>query len=218
VEVSSHLRANKVLLEVADRGAGVPPEFRGRIFGKFAMADSSDSRTKGGTGLGLSISREIAQRHGGSIEFEDREGGGTVFRAVLPAYAFKAEPVVPQAGLPTVLHVDDDVDCLSVVASAFENRATLVEIATMDEARRIVATGRFEGAIIDVGMRDELGIELIPLLRARNPEIAVVLFSAIDDRHADADADAVLIKSRSTIDELVETTMDLIAAARVSAS
>jgi PAS domain S-box-containing protein len=211
VEVAVTTSGSRVRIDVLDRGSGVPQAFRERIFGKFAMADSSDTRTRGGTGLGLSIAREIAQRHGGSLSFHDRDGGGTIFRADLPVLERDAGEPVAKQGLPVLLHVDDDRDCLSVVASAFEGRADVVRAANGTEARKLIAAERFAGAIIDIGLRDENGGDLVPLLRRRDPTMPVVLFSAIDDPHQSIGADAVLIKSRASIQDLVEETMRLLA-------
>jgi len=74
-----------VRLSVSDNGAGIPLEFRARVFEKFGQADSSDTRLKGGTGLGLAICRAIVEQHGGTIGFETEEGQGTTFHVVLPA-------------------------------------------------------------------------------------------------------------------------------------
>jgi len=71
-------------IAVTDHGAGIPEAFRGRIFQRFAQADSADSRKKGGTGLGLSICRTIVEEHGGRIWFETAEGEGTSFFVELP--------------------------------------------------------------------------------------------------------------------------------------
>ncbi|WP_028103622.1 sensor histidine kinase [Pseudoduganella violaceinigra] len=74
-----------VRLSVSDNGPGIPQAFRARIFGKFAQADSSDTRLKGGTGLGLAICRAIVEQHGGTIGFDTEEGRGTTFHVTLPA-------------------------------------------------------------------------------------------------------------------------------------
>jgi signal transduction histidine kinase len=71
-------------ISVIDRGAGIPSEFRERIFQKFAQADSTDSRQKGGTGLGLSICKSIVEGHAGRIAYRSKEGQGTQFDVLLP--------------------------------------------------------------------------------------------------------------------------------------
>jgi signal transduction histidine kinase len=67
-------------LSVADRGPGIPPAERERIFAPFAKGAASER----GVGLGLAIVRRVTEHHGGHIEVEAREGGGSVFRVELP--------------------------------------------------------------------------------------------------------------------------------------
>jgi len=71
-------------MEVADRGPGIPPGERERVFEPFHTG------RHGGTGLGLSLSRVIVRAHGGTIEALERPGGGTVMRVNFPAE--KREP------------------------------------------------------------------------------------------------------------------------------
>ncbi len=71
-----------LLLTVADTGAGIAPQHRGRIFEAFYT-----TKGIGGTGLGLWISTEIMQRHGGSIRLRSSQGpgcAGTVVTLFLP--------------------------------------------------------------------------------------------------------------------------------------
>ena len=71
-------------ISVRDHGAGIPAEFKPRIFQKFAQADGTNTRKTGGTGLGLSIVKEIVGRLGGEVGFADPPGGGTIFYVDLP--------------------------------------------------------------------------------------------------------------------------------------
>jgi PAS domain S-box-containing protein len=84
VDVAVDTANGKVRVSVGDRGPGIPDSFRSRIFGRFAQADSADSRIKGGTGLGLAICKRLVEMMDGHIGFEDRPGGGTAFFFELP--------------------------------------------------------------------------------------------------------------------------------------
>jgi len=71
-----------VRLAVTDRGPGIPPEGRHRIFDRFYQARSGDLAS--GMGLGLYICRQIVEQHGGSISAEFPAEGGTRFVVILP--------------------------------------------------------------------------------------------------------------------------------------
>lgn len=73
-----------IRVSVRDNGIGISNEFKGRIFTKFAQADSSTTRKKGGTGLGLLISKQLVQQMMGQIGFDTQEGQGTTFWVEFP--------------------------------------------------------------------------------------------------------------------------------------
>lgn len=75
---------DRVTLRVTDHGPGIPREFRDKIFGKFAQADSSNTRSQGGSGLGLNIAKSIIVAFGGDITFTTQLGRGTTFCISLP--------------------------------------------------------------------------------------------------------------------------------------
>jgi two-component system OmpR family sensor kinase len=74
----------QAVVEVADSGPGIPPAMADRIFERFFRVDPGRARQQGGTGLGLSIVQAIAQAHGGRVEVRSAEGGGAIFRVLLP--------------------------------------------------------------------------------------------------------------------------------------
>ncbi len=87
VEVRVLRQESMVRVEVQDHGQGVPPEFYGRMFEKFAQADGADTRQHGGTGLGLAISKQIIEQMQGKIGFESVVNQGALFFIQLPIIA-----------------------------------------------------------------------------------------------------------------------------------
>jgi signal transduction histidine kinase len=69
-------------VSVEDRGPGIAPEDRARVFEPFVRLDGT--RHLGGTGLGLAIARLVVERHGGTVGVEPRAGGGSTFWFTLP--------------------------------------------------------------------------------------------------------------------------------------
>jgi two-component system sensor histidine kinase KdpD len=82
IEIGVKPMQGEVLIEVADRGPGVPAGEEQRVFEKFHRAIHEGS--PGGVGLGLAICRAIVAAHGGRIWVQNREGGGASFRFALP--------------------------------------------------------------------------------------------------------------------------------------
>ncbi len=75
--------AQRLEILIEDRGPGVPPDQRERIFEPFYRMPGHAEHA-GGVGLGLSLVAQIAQRHGGEVRCEAREGGGSRFVIALP--------------------------------------------------------------------------------------------------------------------------------------
>jgi two-component system sensor histidine kinase KdpD len=82
----------QVVVSVADRGAGIPPNDRERVFDKFyrvlGMQQNADYPTTG-SGLGLAVCKGLVEAHGGHIWTEPRAGGGAVFLVELPVGTFE---------------------------------------------------------------------------------------------------------------------------------
>lgn len=84
VRVAAAAAGEQVRISVADRGRGISPEFRSRMFARFAQADVSDSRQRGGTGLGLAIVKSLVEHMNGRVECESEPGAGSTFSVFLP--------------------------------------------------------------------------------------------------------------------------------------
>lgn len=202
VELSASHGDGAVRVAVSDRGPGIPEEFRGRIFQRFAQADSSDARQKSGTGLGLNISKVIVERLGGQIGFDTGLGGGTTFHFTLPsvepAQAAALPPgEPPRAGAPRVLVCEDEPGIATVLAAMLAEQGFEVALApTAAEALRLLNERAFDAMTLDLRLPDKDGFVFLRELRAsgRHGDLKVIVVSAeADQRQAFVNGDAVLV-------------------------
>jgi two-component system sensor histidine kinase KdpD len=82
IDIAAQCAPAALRIVVADRGQGVPAEFRGRLFEKFYRGVPESAQS--GVGLGLALCRAIMEAHGGGIGVEPRPGGGSLFLLTLP--------------------------------------------------------------------------------------------------------------------------------------
>ena len=160
---------NVVRISVRDHGSGVPADFKEHIFEKFAQADGTNSRQKAGTGLGLSIVKQIVERLGGEVGFDDAPGGGTIFHVELPTWEGTAGPEIdlePEAGTPRVLLCDGDRDTAGAVRNRLQQDGFAVDFAyTMTAAIQRASATIYAAILVDLQLSDGGGIGLILRLR-----------------------------------------------------
>ncbi len=92
VDLRARVEDDVLVIEVSDRGPGIPEDKRAKIFERFYQVDGQGSPRASGAGLGLAIARANIEGHGGTIVAADRPGGGTTMRIRLP---------IPSAPRPT---------------------------------------------------------------------------------------------------------------------
>ncbi len=81
VRISAKVDGHDLVITVADRGPGLPPEVLRKVFDKFYRPSNAQ---RGGLGLGLAITRGLVEAHGGTITAENRTRGGISFIIRLP--------------------------------------------------------------------------------------------------------------------------------------
>jgi signal transduction histidine kinase len=84
IEVSLSRQDDKAVVEIKDRGIGIPESESKKIFKKFYRVEDEEVRNTKGTGLGLFIVKETIEKHGGVIKVRGNEPKGTIFRVELP--------------------------------------------------------------------------------------------------------------------------------------
>ncbi|MBI0535400.1 response regulator [Roseomonas sp. KE2513] len=171
-----------VVLEVTDNGPGMPPETLGRVVEPFFTTRAS----QGGTGLGLATVHGIVRQSGGALQIESRPGH-TRFRIAFPRHEGEAEApaatvtpaLPPRPATRHILLVDDEAPLRRLSAVALEragHRVTQAEDG--DTALELVEDGLTPDALVsDISMPGTDGVALARALRARRPDLPVILTS-----------------------------------------
>jgi len=184
VQVLLRSGAGRVRVEISDKGAGIPEEFRKHIFQKFSQADASDTRQRGGTGLGLNISKAILERMEGSIGFTTELNVGTTFFFELPEWK-EAPPVTAPMSLyavarPRILVCEDDPDVAQLIGMMLDKGGFDADVAhTAAQARDYLKMESYAAMTVDIKLPHENGLELIAELRRdkRTAGLPVVVLS-----------------------------------------
>jgi len=134
-----------------------------------------------------------------------------------PIEQLRLRAALRQAGLRSrngrarILHVEDDDDVIEVVGAIVRDEAEIIPARSLREARQRLAEQRFDLVIIDVGLPDGSGLDLLETINARTPREPVLIFSAQDSSASYASAvSASLVKSRTDNQQLHQTITALI--------
>jgi len=107
---------------------------------------------------------------------------------------------------PLILQVEDEQDVVKVVGLILKNHADIITARTLKEARQQLAQHKFNLALLDIGLPDGSGLDLLSDLKAQIPPVNAVIFSAQDVGQDIAEqVSAALVKSRTSNLELIET-------------
>lgn len=77
-------QSHRILIQIEDRGIGIPEADLPHIFDRFYRVDEVRTRKKGGSGLGLAIAQQIVEAHGGHLTVSSEVGKGSLFQIELP--------------------------------------------------------------------------------------------------------------------------------------
>jgi PAS domain S-box-containing protein len=179
VSVSVTDTKDAVRFSVRDHGQGIAAEHLPKLFQMFQQVDSSDARAKGGTGLGLAITKSLVERHGGTIGVDSEVGVGSTFWFELPAKSNAItipEPNQVTASSARVLIVEDNDFAAQIVKMELKDeRYTFDHVSTLAGAKEALTNNRPEAVILDLGLEDGDGIELLSFMHENDILLPVIV-------------------------------------------
>jgi len=181
VEVRLRRVDAQAVIEVADSGPGISPEFLPHVFERFRQGDASTTRSHVGLGLGLAIVRHLVELHGGTVEASSPgEGKGATFSVHLPLMSAR-RPEAPAGDAPAgerprpealqlgglrVLIVDDDLEGREAMTAVLEKEGVqVIAVSSPDEALEAIRRESPDVLLSDIEMPGEDGHSLIRRVR-----------------------------------------------------
>ena len=182
IHFGTHAANGVVRLSVDDSGSGMDEATMARIFEPFFT-----TKADVGTGLGLSTAYATVNRWGGSIGVESTPGVGTKFVIELPVWSGPdAEPAVerfeqvcqrPASPARILIAEDEGIVRMTLITDLEDAGHEVVAAVDGVSALERFDSGRFDVAIIDMGLPGLTGDELASRLRQRDPSLVTVLIS-----------------------------------------
>ena len=203
IRLSARSDGDAVVIQVTDRGMGIPPDMLGQVFEMFTQVNRTLDRAQGGLGIGLALVRRLVEMHGGSViaQSTGAERGSTFTirlpAAVAPSRQAHADAPDTQAPAPVgrrILVVDDNEDGADLLAmmlslSGHQTRTAYSGLEALATARDF----RPEVVFLDIGMPGMNGYEVARQVRA-SPELNQAMLVALtgwgseEDRRRSRDA------------------------------
>lgn len=186
---TEHVKAPKdgvaLRFEVIDTGIGMPQDVCDKLFQSFTQADSSTSRKYGGTGLGLSISKKLVELMDGEIGVVSEEGVGSTFWFEIPTKEVSTDTTtmdLPSLDGISVLSVEDHPQGAKEIVNSLKSMGASVESCpTYREGLDLITRRPFDVAVIDQGLPDGLGLDLIKEIVQVRPNTGLVMYTVRDD-------------------------------------
>jgi PAS domain S-box-containing protein len=167
------------IFEVKDTGRGMTMEEQNRLFEPYHRLVSDRSRFSG-LGLGLALCRTLVDLHHGQIWVRSQPGKGSTFLFSLPLESGGHEPHDAQVAtkLWKVLIIEDDREIIDSISLAFERdwpEAALVSTGMGEEGIEMVETQEPDIVILDLGLPDTDGLEILKAIRLFSAVPVVIL-------------------------------------------
>jgi PAS domain S-box-containing protein len=171
----------------------------------------ADAKTRELPVIVVSLNSRSGQLHGDALDVLD-----WLRKPIDAGRLLNALALLQQHDSPRILHVEDDADVRHIVSAILGDSARITPASNLAEARSHLVLAKssdqpFDLAILDIGLPDGSGLDLVPLLSSSQPPIQVIMFSASESSPEDAQAvNASLVKSRTSNEVLKATIQRLL--------
>lgn len=167
-------------IRVRDTGPGIAPEFREKIFDPFFRTAQGRRSGSKGLGLGLSIVKTLVELHNGRIVVESEPGRGSTFSVTLPLIPASPPTTVGISSVAKrLLIVDDDADIRQLLVDRLTAEGYETETAVDGvQAIQAIQRGHLSGVLLDIGLPQLDGLEVLRHVRRVNQEIPIVMVTA----------------------------------------
>jgi PAS domain S-box-containing protein len=213
-ESPGELIGDHVAVAVSDTGCGIPRDVLPKVFEPFFTTKSVDK----GTGLGLSQVYGFAQQSRGAVSIDSELGRGTTVTIYLPrslktpSTSIPTKAPQPGTAVGTILVVEDNSEVAQVTAALLQQLGYgVIHANSAAEALTRLAGGGIDLVFSDIVMPGAMdGIALAREIRARHPDIPVLLTSGYSDVAHHADSEFAIMRKPfqlASLDQAVRTTL-----------
>ena len=180
IRIASSVLNGEVKVDLSDTGIGMDEETLKRVFEPFFT-----TKRDVGTGLGMSTIHSTVVRWGGTIDIQSAVGKGTAVSVRLPSCIDVEVPEleigkVPEAPRSRLLVVEDDEDICHFFAHFLEGQHDVETVSDGREALDAFTPGRYDVALIDLGLPGMPGDQLALEIRERDAALVTVLVTGWD--------------------------------------
>ena len=170
--------------EVQDTGMGMSTEVAAKLFQPFTQADNSTTRRFGGTGLGLSIAQRLVELMGGQIGVLSEQDKGSTFWFEIPTQVAteNTEVKLPDLTGLTILSIEDHPKGAKEIQNSLQSMGAVVtSVPTAAEGLELAKKRPFDVAVVDNGLPDGWGTDVIKQLNKMRPFMGLILYTVHDD-------------------------------------